>query len=132
MRSIAPDSRPANHQERHVNPSSSLWTGESPPRLRASRHVRSGTLRFPPFRPESPLAAEHEPVNLAATGRLYSLTTIHPNPKSGQAAFVLGYVDLPGPVRIFGRVRGEGIRVGSPCQVVPDPQFGYVFQVLPS
>jgi uncharacterized OB-fold protein len=112
-----------------VNPPLSLWSAESPPRLLASRHLRTGALRFPPFRSPSVLSAAHEQVSLRSTGRIYSFTRVHPNPRSGEAPFALGYVDLPGPVRIFGRLRGDDIHVGAECEVIPDAQFGYVFAV---
>ena len=105
-----------------------IWSAGPQPRLLASRDLRTGALRFPPFRPQSVLAAGQEQVPLAAGGRVYSFTTVHPNPKSGEPPFALGYVDLPGPVRIFGRIRGEAIAVGAPCEAVPDHTFAYVFE----
>jgi len=105
----------------------SLWSAGPDPRLLASRHRASGAMRFPPFAPSSPLADSHETQPLPAQGRVYSFTVIHPNPKSGQPPFALGYVDLAGPVRIFGRVEGE-VRIGAACEAVPHAQYGYVFR----
>ena len=112
-----------------MSSATSIWRDGSPPRLLASRDA-SGTLRFPAFNPASPLAAECRSEPLAAQGQVYSFTIIHPNPKLGTAPFALGYVSLEGPVRIFGRIRGEGVRIGAPCVVVPDPEFGYAFDLI--
>jgi uncharacterized OB-fold protein len=113
-----------------VSNTTSLWSAQQPPRLLASRDPRSGALRFPAFPAASPLAAGQETVALENRGRLYSYTVIHPNPKSGARPFALGYVDLPGPVRIFGRVHGEPVAIGGVCEVVADADFGYAFRVL--
>ena len=113
-----------------MNPSPSIWSAGSPPRLLASRDARSGALRFPPYAAQSTLGDGQAPVPLAGVGVLHSFTVIHPNPKSGEAPFALGYVDLPGPVRIFGRIRGEHVAIGARCEAVPDERTGYAFQIL--
>jgi uncharacterized OB-fold protein len=95
----------------------------------ASRDVTTGEIVFPPLAAESPLAARHEPVALAAEGSVYSYTVIHPGARSGLAPHALAYVDLPGPVRIFGRLQIEGRpQIGAPCTVKPDSTYGYVFE----
>ena len=109
---------------------SSLWSAHQPSRLLASRDPRSGELRFPAFPVASPLAAGQETVELESCGQLYSFTVIHPNPKSGALPFALGYVDLPGPVRIFGRIQGQQIAIGVACVAVPDAEFGYAFHTV--
>ena len=113
-----------------MNPSPSIWSNGSPPKLLASRDARTGALRFPPYAAGSVLSADPQPAPLPATGTLYSYTVIHPNPRSGEAPFALGYVDLQGPARIFGRIRGDHVEVGARCEAVPDAQYGYVFQIL--
>lgn len=107
-----------------------IWTADPPPRLIASRDTKTGALRFPVFPVESPLAAGQDVVALESTGTVYSYSVIHPNPKSGAQPFALGYVDLPGPVRIFGRIRGGRVRIGAPCKAVADAEFGYVFETI--
>ena len=109
---------------------SNIWSAQQPPRLIASRNTKTGTLRFPAFPAGSPLAADQETVALEAAGKVYSFSVIHPNPKSGAQPFALGYLDLPGPVRIFGRIQGEGLRIGVACRAIPDAEFGYVFQTI--
>jgi hypothetical protein len=40
-------------------------------------------------------------------------------------------VDLPGPVRIFGRLQGKTRpAIGDRYRAVPDTQFGYVFEAV--
>lgn len=109
--------------------SSHVWSAGQTPRLIASRDTRTAALRFPAFTDDSPLVAGHETVEIPELGKVYSFSTVHPNPKSGAQPFALGYVDLPGPVRIFGRIAGGEVRIGATCQAVPDAEFGYVFQV---
>lgn len=109
-----------------------IWNVGEPAKLLASRNRKTGTLRFPPYPANSPLSAEHEVVALEAGGVVYSFSVIHPNPKSGTKPFALGYVDMPGPVRIFGRIRGETAAIGAACEAVPDPEFGYVINLIES
>lgn len=107
-----------------------IWSADRPPRLIASRDKKTGTLRFPALPADSPLVAGQEVVALEGTGTVYSYSVIHPNPKSGAQPFALGYVDLPGPVRIFGRIQGGQVRIGAVCTAVADAEFGYVFQTI--
>ena len=54
---------------------------------------------------------------------------IHPNPKSGQAPYAVGYVDLPGATRIFGRLEGASRPViGERRRARADDTYGYVFE----
>lgn len=108
-----------------------LWSDATPPRLRASRDRHTGAIEFPPLSPHSPLAPQHEPIELEATGTVYAFTVIHPGAKSGVAPFALGFVDLPGPVRLFGRLEGaQRPVIGARCTAQPDARFGYVFAVV--
>ncbi len=109
---------------------SNIWSAAPPPRLIASREKKTGALRFPAFPADSPLAAGQEIVELDGIGTVYSYSVIHPNPKSGAQPFALGYVDLPGAVRIFGRIQGDTVRIGSACRAVAHAEFGYVFQTV--
>ena len=66
---------------------------------------------------------------LAPEGAVYSFTVIHPGPKSGEAPHALVIVDLPGPVRVFGRLQGsERPAIGERVAARRDARFGYVFQ----
>ena len=109
--------------------SETLWSPGPQPSLLASRDLASGELVFPPIPANSPLAARHETTPIESIGVIYSHTVIYPNPKSGQAPYAVGYVDVPGPVRIFGRL--EGARrpvIGERRRARIDAAYGYVFE----
>ena len=62
-------------------------------------------------------------------GTVYSWTVIHPAAKTGKAPYALGYVDLDGPVRIFGRLNGkERPAIGDRYRATPDADYGYAFE----
>ncbi|WP_271407559.1 Zn-ribbon domain-containing OB-fold protein [Pseudomonas sp. Q1-7] len=114
-----------------MNPLPSLWGADSPSRLLGSRHIASGELVFPALPGHSPLADQYQVEALAGEGELYSFTLIHPSPKSGLAPFALGYLDLEGPLRLFGRITGgERPVIGGRYRILPDDTYGYVFESL--
>lgn len=105
-----------------------LWSSGSPPTLLASRNCETDERVFPAVSDASPLAACHQTVPVEGAGAVYSFTVIHPSPKTGQSPYALGYVDFPGPVRIFGRLQGkERPAIGDLYTPQPDADFGYVF-----
>jgi uncharacterized protein len=106
-----------------------IWSADQPAHLLVSRDKRTQALRFPPLSVGSPLAGAHEIVELPGRGTVYSYTVIHPNPRTGSRPFAVGYVDLDGPVRIFGRIEGEAA-IGAQCEAAPDSEFGYAFRVV--
>lgn len=109
-------------------PSISLWSDAPEPVLVASRDFDSGRRVFPSVAASSPLAQRYEAVPVAASGVLYSFTVIHPGPRSGEAPYAVGMVDFPGPVRIFGRLRGTAQpAIGMRCVPRRDETLGYVF-----
>ena len=106
-----------------------LWSDAPEPALLASRDLQTRELLFPAVPPDSPLAARHETVALAPVGAVYSFTVIHPGPKSGETPYAMGYVDLPGPVRLFARLQGRARPViGERVAAHRDERFGYVFE----
>ena len=108
-----------------------LWSADSQPVLRASRDRYTDEWVFPAVPDASPLAARHQAVSVTGPGVIYSFTVIHPSPKSGQAPYALGYVDFPGPVRIFGRLQGKDRpAIGDRYTPRPDAEFGYVFEAV--
>jgi uncharacterized OB-fold protein len=112
-------------------PSYALWRTDPEPALLASRNLDTGELVFPALSTDSPLAPRHETVPLAGAGEVYSFTVIHPSPKSGEAPYALGYVDLPGPVRLFGRLCGKPRpAIGDRYAARADERFGYVFEAV--
>ncbi|MGY2340582.1 Zn-ribbon domain-containing OB-fold protein [Pseudomonas sp. SDO5532_S415] len=112
-----------------MSSSTPVWAATTPPSLRASRHRQSGEIYFPAVTAESPLSAEFDDTVLDTQGQVYSFTVMHPSPKSGLPPFVLAYVDLPGPVRLFGRLTGRAA-IGEPCRVIAHDTYGYIFQSL--
>jgi uncharacterized OB-fold protein len=105
-----------------------LWSDGADTALLASRNLASGEIVFPALSPSSPLHAAHEPVHVADIGRVYSYTVIHPSATSGAAPYALGFVDFPGPVRIFGRLTGKPRpAIGDRYRARPDDSYGYVF-----
>ena len=110
------------------DPIQPLWSSTSEPTLLASRDRETGEFVFPPVDTTSPLAERYDTVAIAPIGTIYSYTVIHPNPKSGEAPYALGYVDFPGPVRIFGRLGGRPRpTIGDRYAARQDDRLGYVF-----
>lgn len=108
-----------------------LWDAKADGALVASRHRQSKEMVFPAVVSDSPLASQYETVPIDRIGELYSFTVIHPSPKSGEAPYALGYVDFPGPLRIFGRLTGSARPViGERYTPRPDERFGYVFETV--
>lgn len=108
-----------------------LWSAAPKPTLIASRHRVSGEYAFPAVDPTSPLQAAFDTVVVAEVGVVYSYTVIHPSAKSGEAPYALGFVDFPGPVRIFGRLTGRARpAIGDRYMPRKDYKFGYVFAAV--
>ena len=108
-----------------------LWSKSPEPSLLASRHIVSGEFTFAAVDSSSPISGEFELVPLNPIGTVYSYTVIHPSKKGGQLPYVLGYVDLPGPVRIFGRLVGKDKpSIGERYAAQMDDVFGYVFVAI--
>src|SRR5262249_35129258 len=108
-----------------------LWSSDPEPTLLASRDIDTNEWVFPAVAESSPLAARHVTVPVLGDGTVYSSTVIHPGPKSGLAPYAAGYVDFPGPVRIFGRLQGAvPPAIGQRCVARPDDALGYVFELL--
>jgi uncharacterized OB-fold protein len=110
-------------------PSYPLWSVAAEPTLVASRDRDTAELVFPAVADNSPLADRHEAVPVTGIGTVYSFTVIHPGAKSGQQPYALGYVDFPGPVRIFGRLQGLARpAIGDHFVARADEALGYVFE----
>jgi uncharacterized OB-fold protein len=95
--------------------------------LRASLDRASGHGIFPSIPEHSPAAPRFKPITLSEVATLYSFTVIHPNPKTGEAPFVLIYADFPEDVRVFGRLdlsEGDRPRIGMSVRVVPGKPSG--------
>jgi uncharacterized OB-fold protein len=58
-------------------------------------------------------AEQMKPLPLAGSGTLYAYSTVHVAPAVWQVPYVIGYVDLPEGVRVFGKVAGtDGVAAG--------------------
>ncbi len=62
-------------------------------------------------------AEQLKPLALGATGTLYACSTVHVAPAAWQVPYVIGYVDLPEGVRVFGKIVGTD---GAVAGLVPD------------
>ena len=106
-----------------------LFTTGARPRLIGGRRKDSGRIVFP--LPGGAEAANHEPVELADEGRLWSFTIQRFRPKSPPYAgadddrsfkpFALGYVELPGQVIVESRIETDdfaALKVGMPMRLV--------------
>jgi uncharacterized OB-fold protein len=108
-----------------------LWSSTARPSLLASRDLETDEWVFPAVPDNSPLAQRHETVPVEGVGVLYSYTVIHHSPKSGLQPYALGYVDFPGPVRIFGRLQGRARpTIGEAYVANADEALGYVFEAV--
>jgi uncharacterized OB-fold protein len=108
-----------------------LWSDDGEPTLVASRDRDSGELVFPAVPQSSPLAPHQETTTVTGTGLVYSFTVIHPSAKSGESPYALGFIDFPGPMRIFGRLCGKARpAIGDRYAACPDERFGYVFEAV--
>jgi uncharacterized OB-fold protein len=76
------------------------------------------------------LSADLAALPLSSVGTLYSYTTVHVAPANLQTPYVVGYVDFPEGVRVFGKVRAEAaaLRPDMPVSVrfaeAPMPEKG--------
>jgi len=108
-----------------------LWSSAPEPTLLASRDIETNEWVFPAVAENSPLIQHHVTVPVEGVGKVYSFTVIHPGAKSGLQPYALGYLDFPGPVRIFGRLQGkERPTIGERYVAKPDEMLGYVFETV--
>jgi len=73
------------------------------------------------------------PLRISTTGKLYCYTKVHIAPPSWVAPYIIGYIDMPEGVRIFGKVeaaREKDLRIDMPVTVnfaESDGQWRYFF-----
>lgn len=78
-------------------------------RLRGAHCAACGTRIFPTATVCPQCNAEGlRPLELGATGVLYAYSTVHVARAAWETPYVIGYVDLPEGVRVFGKVDGSG------------------------
>ena len=93
-----------------------------------------GVKLFPPTEicPEC-LSEKMGPLHISIIGKLYCYTKVHVAPSSWLAPYLIGYVDMPEGVRIFGKIeidREKDLRIDMPVVVnfaESDGQWRYFF-----
>jgi uncharacterized OB-fold protein len=104
--------------------------GEGELRLVGVECNRCRQRAFPPAKLCSNCLSEDlRPVELGSEGTLYSYSVVHAAPRGWSAPYVIGYVDLPDGVRVFGHVaaRPEELRMDAKVRLRaadPDEEAG--------
>ncbi|MBI4292630.1 MAG: OB-fold domain-containing protein [Betaproteobacteria bacterium] len=89
-------------------PASMVYPREAPVQLQGSRCTDCGTTVFPASeRCPGCVSDNVSRIPLDSEGTLYSFSVIHAAPKNFPVPYVVGYVDLPQGVRIFGQVEAD-------------------------
>jgi uncharacterized protein len=128
----------------HYVPASQPWTVEGGAvRLRGSRCMACGSMAFPPHLRCAACGAEsgQETVALSPIGTLYTFSEIHVAPAGFAVPYVVGYVDLPEGVRLFGQIEAHPseLTIGQRLAVTLGPVrtregravIGYKFKDIP-
>lgn len=104
--------------------------------LLASRCTACGHLAFPALACCPRCAnARFTPARLPRHGTLYSHTTVHVGPAGTRVPYVVGYVDLDGDMRVFGRLEVDeaALEIGMPLELTvragAHGRFEYAFTV---
>ena len=106
MTAPAPKPRLAPHEGRLLEEREVIRDADGVLRLAAMTCGGCGTRVFPPSDTcPTCLGTCVAPLPLRGPGRLYSYTTVHIAPPQWETPYVLGYVDFPEGVRVFGKVR---------------------------
>jgi uncharacterized OB-fold protein len=105
------------------------------PRLRGSECGDCGMKVFPVTDVcAGCLSSNVHALLLSSEGRLYSYTTVHVAPPGWRTPYVVGYVDLPEGVRLFGKVKTgqpDALAIDMPVgvKVVPaGERYRYYFE----
>lgn len=114
---VAPQATPlAPHEGRLLTPQEVVADALGVLHLCAMKCTACGFKVFPPSDTcPSCLATQLTRLPLGELGTLYSYTTVHIAPPGWQTPYVLGYVDFPEGVRVFGKVK-----VDSAATLQPD------------
>lgn len=102
--------------------------------LIGSQCKECGFKLFPPSAvcPEC-LSDKVFPLRISNNGKLYCYTKVHVAPPSWATPYIIGYVDMPEGVRIFGKIevaREKDLRVDMPVVInfsESDEQWRYFF-----
>lgn len=83
------------------------------------------------------LSTRLQPLPLGSAGRLYSYTTVHVAPPGWETPYVVGYVDCPEGVRLFGKVKTRdpgALAIDMPVAVMvvaAGERYRYYFEPAP-
>ena len=94
-------------------------------RLHGSKCAHCGSVAFPPHPlcPGCGAQSGQDTVKLSPVGTLYTFSEIHIAPKGFATPYVVGYVDLPDGVRLFGQIEDQAadLRLGQQVAVTLGP-----------
>jgi uncharacterized protein len=126
-----------------ADPAAPLEVDGGEPRLVAARCVECGVLAFPPRSRCPACGGGVERAPLPRRGTLWTWTTqgfeppsppYVPDPAKEFEPYAVGYVELPGFLRVEGRLtesRPERLRIGMPMEVVVPSNGGLTFAFAP-
>ena len=108
----APQPTPARklapHEGRVLSAQEVMRGADGALHLAAMQCADCGTRVFPPSDTcPTCLGAAVGPLPVQGAGTLYSYTTVHIAPPQWETPYVLGYVDFPEGVRVFGKVKAQ-------------------------
>lgn len=112
--------RAASADPRFVAPDLVAVDGNGEPRLIGGRCRACEAISFPRAAVcTSCLSEDIASVDLGVQGTLYSYSVVHQAPKGWAVPYALGYVDLPGDVRVLAHldVRPENIAINMPMKL---------------
>lgn len=124
------------HEGRTLKASEVVVDAQGHPTLNASRCRDCGWSVFPPSAvcPDC-LSGNQQALHLSSSGKLYSYTQIHVAPPSWVVPYIIGYVDLPEGVRLFGKVDAksmDALKVDMPVKVrVTESEGQYRYSFVP-
>ncbi len=120
MNTIAVNPDAANADSRFVAPDLVRRDAHGKPHLVGGRCAKCGAFSFPSAAICTQcLSEEIESVNLGDEGSLYSYSIVHQAPKGWTTPYALGYVDLPGDVRVLAHidVPHDAIKMDMPVKL---------------
>lgn len=90
------------------------------PRLKAGRCIQCGAQSFPAAVVCTSCLSENiETLSIDGDGELYAFSVVHQAPRGWVVPYALGYVDLPGGLRILGHIDADfpALRSGLPVKL---------------
>lgn len=110
----------ANTDPRFVAPDLVRLDSNGKPQLTGGRCRGCGALSFPSAAVcTNCLSEDIGAINLGEEGSLYSYSIVHQAPKGWAVPYALGYVDLPGDVRVLAHIDApaDSIKIDMPVRL---------------